>query len=55
MFSGMPGRFSELGETLEGFQTLLDGQGDDYPEQSFYMVGNIKEAIEKGKKLQEIK
>jgi len=54
MFSGMPGRFSELGETLEGFQALLEGQGDDYPEQAFYMVGNIKEAVEKGKKLNEV-
>jgi len=32
MFSGMPGRFSELGETLEAFDALLSGQGDDYPE-----------------------
>jgi len=54
MFSGMPGRFSELGETLEGFQALLEGQGDDYPEQAFYMVGGIKEAVEKGKKLNEV-
>jgi F-type H+-transporting ATPase subunit beta len=54
IFSGVPGRFSELGETLESFEALLDGQGDDYPEQSFYMVGGIKEAIEKGKKLNAI-
>merc|ERR1719199_268770 len=51
MFSGIPGVFCELGESLEGFQALMDGQGDDYPEQAFYMVGGIKEAVEKGKKL----
>jgi F-type H+/Na+-transporting ATPase subunit beta len=54
MFSGMPGKFSELGETLEGFNSLLEGGGDDYPEQAFYMVGNIKEAVEKGNKLNAI-
>jgi ATP synthase F1 beta subunit len=53
IFSGIPGKFSELGETLEGFQSLLAGEGDDYPEAAFYMVGNIKEAVEKGKRLEE--
>jgi F-type H+-transporting ATPase subunit beta len=53
MFSGIPGQFVELANTLEGFQTLLAGAGDDYPEASFYMVGDIKSAFEKGRKLQE--
>jgi len=52
VFSNMPVRFSELSETIEGFSTLLEGAGDDYPEQAFYMVGNLKEAMEKGRKME---
>merc|ERR1711934_541593 len=52
VFSNMPGRFAELSETIEGFQSLLEGAGDDYPEQAFYMVGGLKEAIEKGRKME---
>jgi F0F1-type ATP synthase beta subunit len=44
VFSGKPGRIVELPETIEGFQGLLTGDGDEYPEGAFYMVGNIKEA-----------
>jgi ATP synthase F1 beta subunit len=51
MFSGMPGRMCELGDTIEGFQQLLEGAGDEYPESSFYMVGDLKEAFEKGSKM----
>jgi len=47
MFSGMPGRFTELDDTITGFSELLEGAGDDYPEQAFYMVGGLKEAFEK--------
>ena len=54
MFSGMPGRFVELGDTITGFEELLQGAGDEYPEQSFYMVGGLKEAFEKGRKLNEM-
>lgn len=49
MFSGMPGRFVELADTIEGFGQLLHGAGDDHPENSFYMVGGLKEALSKGK------
>jgi F-type H+-transporting ATPase subunit beta len=52
MFSGIPGRFTELGDTIEGFESLLDGAGDEYPEQAFYMVGGLKEAFEKGRKIE---
>jgi len=52
MFSGMPGRFTELSDTIEGFQSLLVGAGDEYPEASFYMVGDLKEAFEKGRKIE---
>ena len=51
MFSGMPGRFVELADTIEGFGQLLEGAGDEYPEASFYMVGDIQSAFEKGNKL----
>jgi len=52
MFSGMPGRFVELADTIEGFGQLLQGAGDDYPEAAFYMVGGLKEAFEKGRKIE---
>jgi F-type H+-transporting ATPase subunit beta len=52
MFSGMPGRFTELADTITGFDELLNGAGDDYPEQAFYMVGGLKEAFEKGRKIE---
>lgn len=54
VFTGNPGRFVELAETIEGFIALLDGQGDEFPENSFYMTGNLKEAFEKGKKMVEM-
>jgi F-type H+-transporting ATPase subunit beta len=52
MFSGMPGRFVELADTIEGFGQLLEGAGDEYPEASFYMVGGLKEGFEKGRKIE---
>lgn len=42
IFSGKPGVFVELPETIEGFAALLEGAGDDFPEAAFYMVGNLK-------------
>jgi ATP synthase F1 beta subunit len=50
IFSGIPGRFVELQESIEGFTALLSGSGDDYSEGSFYMVGGLKEAFEKASK-----
>jgi F-type H+-transporting ATPase subunit beta len=46
-FTGIPGRYVELHETLRGFREILDGRYDDLPEQAFYMVGTIEEAVEK--------
>merc|ERR1719198_654932 len=54
MFSGIPGELVELAATVEGFSQLLDGVADDYPEASFYMVGDLKAALEKGNKLMEM-
>ncbi len=50
-FTGTPGVYVELKDTIKGFKEIVDGKYDDLPEQAFYMVGTIDEAIEKGKKL----
>ena len=49
IFTGSPGKYVSLKDTIAGFQGILDGQYDDLPEQAFYMVGSIDEAIEKAK------
>jgi len=50
-FTGSPGKYVELKDTIKGFQEIVAGKHDDIPEQAFYMVGTIEEAIEKAKKL----
>ena len=50
-FTGTPGKYVKLADTIKGFKAIVDGQYDDMPEQAFYMVGPIEEAEEKGKKL----
>ena len=51
VFIGRPGRFVKLEETIDGFGALLEGEGDDYPEAGFYMMGTLEEAFETGRKL----
>ncbi len=51
IFTGAPGKYVPLKETIKGFREILDGKHDDLPEQAFYLVGNIEEALEKAKKL----
>src|SRR5436189_1481467 len=51
VFTGSPGKLVDLADTLKGFKGLVEGKYDHLPEAAFYMVGNIDEAIEKGKKL----
>ena len=51
IFTGSPGKYVTLEETLEGFKGILEGKYDDIPENAFYMVGNIQEALEKAQKL----
>ncbi len=51
VFTGSPGVYVSLKDTLAGFQGILNGDYDDLPEQAFYMVGGIEEAVEKAKKL----
>nr|URN45929.1 ATP synthase subunit beta [Bradyrhizobium sp.] len=51
IFTGAPGKFVELADTIKGFKGLVEGKYDHLPEAAFYMVGTIEEAVEKGKKL----
>ena len=51
VFTGSPGKYVTLEETLEGFKGILEGKYDHMPENAFYMVGNIQEAIEKAEKM----
>jgi F-type H+-transporting ATPase subunit beta len=53
VFTGVPGKYVPLKETIRGFKGILDGEYDHLPEQAFYMVGGIEEVVEKGKKLLE--
>ena len=50
-FTGNPGKYVKLADTIRGFKEIADGKHDDLPEQAFYMVGTIEEAAEKAKKL----
>jgi F-type H+-transporting ATPase subunit beta len=50
-FTGNEGKYVELKDTIRGFKEIVDGKHDDLPEQAFYMVGGIEEAVEKAKKL----
>ncbi|MGP1958750.1 MAG: F0F1 ATP synthase subunit beta [Arsenophonus sp. NC-CH8-MAG3] len=51
VFTGSPGKFVSLKDTIHGFKGILNGDYDHLPEQAFYMVGNIEEALEKAKNL----
>ncbi|QCI23062.1 F0F1 ATP synthase subunit beta [Buchnera aphidicola] len=51
IFTGFPGKYVSLKNTIRGFKDILNGKLDNYPEQAFYMVGSINEVIEKSKKI----
>lgn len=51
-FTGIPGRFVTLAESIKGFREILEGKHDQLPEEAFYMVGTIEEAIQKAGRLQ---
>jgi len=53
VFTGSPGKYVSLKETIRGFKMIVDGECDHLPEQAFYMVGGIDEVIEKAKKMAE--
>jgi len=50
-FSGLSGKYVKLKDTIKGFKEIIEGKHDDLPEQAFYMVGTIEEAVEKAKTL----
>jgi F-type H+-transporting ATPase subunit beta len=50
-FTGTPGEYVKLEDTIKGFREILDGKHDELPEQAFYMVGTIEDAVAKGRKL----
>jgi F-type H+-transporting ATPase subunit beta len=52
VFTGAPGKYVSLKETIAGFKAIVDGEYDHLPEQAFYMVGGIEEAVEKAKTIQ---
>jgi F-type H+-transporting ATPase subunit beta len=53
VFTGRPGKYVPIAEAVRGFREILDGKHDALPEQAFYMVGTIEEAVEAAKKLEE--
>jgi F-type H+/Na+-transporting ATPase subunit beta len=55
VFTGQPGRYVKLADTIKGFREIVEGKHDELPEQAFYMVGGIEEAQEKAAKMREAK
>ena len=51
VFTGSPGKYVTLKDTIKGFKGIVEGEYDHLPEQAFYMVGGIEEAVEKAKTL----
>lgn len=51
VFTGTPGVFASLEETIKGFRMIVDGELDRLPKSAFYMIGSIDQAIEKAKKM----
>ncbi len=51
VFTGIPGKYVPIAETVKGFLEILEGKHDDLPEQAFYMVGGIEEAVAKGEEM----
>ena len=52
-FTGQPGRYVSIKDTIVGFREIVEGKHDDLTEQAFYMVGSMEEAMEKARKLSE--
>ena len=53
VFTGIPGKYVPVAETVKGFLEIIDGKHDDLPEQAFYMVGGIEEAVAKGEEMKQ--
>ena len=54
-FTGQPGRYVKLQDSIRGFKELVEGKHDDLPEQAFYMVGSLDEAEDKARKMSEMR
>ena len=54
-FTGLEGKYVKIADTIKGFKEIVDGKHDDIPEQAFYMVGTIEEALEKAQKMAAVK
>jgi len=52
-FTGLPGRYVKVADTVKSFKEVVEGKHDELPEQAFYMVGDIGEALDKAKKMRE--
>ena len=50
-FTGLEGKYVKIGDTVRSFKEIVEGKYDDVPEQAFYMVGTIEEALEKAEKM----
>ena len=50
-FTGREGKYVKIADTIKGFKEIVEGKHDDIPEQAFYMVGTIEEALEQAKQL----
>jgi len=50
-FTGLPGKYVPIADTVKGFKEIVDGKHDPLPEQAFYMVGTIEEAVAKAEKM----
>ena len=50
-FTGVPGKYVKLGDTIRGFKEIVDGKHDSIPEQAFYMQGTIEDVVERAKAL----
>ncbi|MBE3072547.1 MAG: F0F1 ATP synthase subunit beta, partial [Acidobacteria bacterium] len=50
-FTGTPGKYVPIADTIKGFKAIVEGAHDDLPEQAFYMVGTIEEAVERAEKM----
>ena len=51
VFTGRPGKYVKVADTVRGFKEILEGKYDDLPEQAFYMAGTIEDVVEEAKKM----
>jgi F-type H+-transporting ATPase subunit beta len=54
-FTGLEGKYVKIADTIKGFKEIVEGKHDDVPEQAFYMVGTIEEALEKARSMAAVK